>query len=204
MKKTEHVLLDAAEGAGAAAHASAAGSARRVVRVWVVEDDEVLRRLYAESLNQQPGIRCMRQFPSAEAVLATLAEERPPDLILMDVNLEGRNGLSAIQPIKRLAPAVKVLMMTMFTNTDYEAEAFHAGASGFVLKSYEFEEIVRLIHQAHRHPGSPGLFPNLPLRDKAELQTDLEQAGARTSGKRFSLVRAFRQLCAGGRRQTAS
>jgi len=175
-----------------------AGSPRRVVRVWVVEDDAVLRQLFAQSLNQQPGIRCMRQFPSAKALLATLAEERPPHVVLMDVNLGHESGLSAIQPVKRLAPSVKVVMMSMFTNSYYEAEAFRAGASGFVLKTYEFEEIVRLIHEAHSAPGSPGLFRNL------EVEMELAGAGARSSGKRFSLVRAIRQLYAGARRQTAS
>ena len=201
MKKTEDALLNESNGAGA--NTLAAAAARRVVRVWVVEDDPVLRQLFAESLDRQPGIRCRRQFPSAEAVLAALAEERPPDLILMDVNLEGQSGLSAIRPIKRLAPSVQVLMMTMFTNSRYEAEAFCAGASGFVLKSYEFEEIVRLIHEALRHPGSPGLFRNLPLDNKAVLEMELEETGAHDSAGRFSLAAAFRQLCAGARRQTA-
>lgn len=201
MKKAESALLNETNGASAAAHT--AGSARRVLRVWVVEDDEVLRQLYAELLSQQPGIGCRRQFPSAEALLATLAEERPPDLILMDVNLGAQSGLSAIRPIKRLAPSVKVVMMTMFTNSDYELEAFRAGASGFVLKSYGFEEIVRLIHEAHRNPGSPALFRNLPLNNQAEPEVELEEAGGGGSGGRFGLVGAIRRLCVGGRRQTA-
>jgi DNA-binding NarL/FixJ family response regulator len=178
------------------------GSRRRVLRVWVVDDNAALRELFAHLLTKQPGIRCARQFPSAEAVLATLAEERPPDMIILDVNLGGQSGLSAIRPIKKLAPSVKVLMMTMFSNGHYEAEAFHSGASGFLLKSYGIDEIAKLIHAAHCSPGAPGLFPIMAQHKEAEL--GLKKARASRSGGRFNLVGALKQLCGAPRRQTAS
>jgi DNA-binding NarL/FixJ family response regulator len=170
--------------------------------VWVVDDDDDLREIFAGLLTKQPGIRCTRQFPSAEALLATLAEERPPDMVLLDINLGGQSGLSAVRPIKQLAPSVKVLMFTMFSNSHYEAEAFHSGASGFLLKSYAIEDITRLIHEAHRNPGAPGLFPNMALLNQIEL--DRAKAGAAASGRRFSLVGTLRRLCSAPRRQTAS
>jgi len=203
VKTTEENLLPSeAKGISAPAHAAVNGSERRVLRVWIVDDNAALCELYAHLLTKQPGIRCTRQFPSAQAVLATLAEERPPDTILLDINLGAQSGLSAIQPIKKLAPSVKVLMLTMFSNSHYEAEAFQSGASGFLLKSYGLDEIAKLIHEARRNPGAPSLFPNLALRK--ELGLDLAEAGARGSRKRFSLAGALRQLCGGPRRQTAS
>jgi DNA-binding NarL/FixJ family response regulator len=204
MKRAESVLPNEAKTGSTEVRASMAGPVRRVVRVWVVEDDAILRQLFAQSLNQQPGIRCTRQFASAEALLATLAEERPPHVVLMDVTLGQQSGLAAIQPVKRLAPAVKVVMMTMFSNSYYEAEAFRAGASGFVLKSYEFAEIVQLIHEAHSNPRTPRLFRNLCLDNQTDLERKLADAAARGSRRRFSLVRALRQLYAGARRQTVS
>jgi DNA-binding NarL/FixJ family response regulator len=117
VKATEDSRLTEAKGDDTRACSSANGSSRRILRVWVVDDNAALRELFARLLTKQPGIRCTRQFPSAEAVLATLAEERPPDMILLDINLGGQSGLSAIRPIKQLAPAVKVLMLTMFSNS---------------------------------------------------------------------------------------
>jgi DNA-binding NarL/FixJ family response regulator len=168
----------------------------------MVDDNAALRELFTQLLTKQPGIRCTRQFPSAETVLVTLAEERPPDMILLDVNLGGQSGLSAIRPIKKLAPSVKVLMFTMFSNSHDEIEAFHSGASGFLLESYGFEEITKLIHAAHCNPGAPDLFPNIALYKDAEL--DRQKAAAHDSSKRFSLVGALRQLCSAPRPQTAS
>jgi DNA-binding NarL/FixJ family response regulator len=93
-------------------------------------------------------------------------------------------------------------MLSMFSNSYYEAEAFHLGASGFLLKSYEVDEITKLIHEAHYNPGAPGLFPNMALYK--ELELDRKKAAAYGSGRRFSLVGALGQLCSGPRQQTAS
>jgi DNA-binding NarL/FixJ family response regulator len=194
MKTTEDVLLAEANGASATVGAAVNAPARRVVRVWVVDDNADLRGLFAQLLNSQPGIRCTRTFPSAEAILATLAEERPPDVLLLDINLGGQSGLKAIRPIKKLAPSVKVLMWTMFSNTHYEAEAFRSGASGFLLKSYEVDEIVKLIHEAHRNPGAACLFPNMEL---------IEKAGASGSARPLSLIGTLRRLYTTPRRQAA-
>jgi DNA-binding NarL/FixJ family response regulator len=201
VKITEDLLLPEGKGVDALAPVSENGSKRRVLRVWVVDDNAALRELFAHLLTKQGGIRCTREFPSAEAVLAALEEERPPDMILLDINLGGQSGLAAIHPIKKLAPSVKVLMFTMFNNTHYEMEAFHSGASGFLLKSYEVDEIVRLIHEAHRNPGSPSLFPNMALQKQVDLER--EAAGVVRSSRSYNLVGALRRLCRAPRRQTA-
>jgi DNA-binding NarL/FixJ family response regulator len=175
-----------------------------MLRIWVVDDNSQLRELFGKLLNTQPGIRCTRWFASAEAVLATLAEERPPDMILLDINMGGQSGLAAIQPIRKIAPSVKVVMWTMFTNSRYEAEAFNAGASGFLLKSYEASEIVALLHEASRNPRAPALFPNLAFNRETRRTTvaEIKSAGAKTPPRRFSLAGAFRQLCGGGARRS--
>jgi DNA-binding NarL/FixJ family response regulator len=54
-------------------------------------------------------------------------------------------------------------MFTMFNNSRYEEEAFASGASGFLLKRYEVNEIANLIHEADRNPGHPRLFPNIEM-----------------------------------------
>jgi DNA-binding NarL/FixJ family response regulator len=174
-----------------------AGTDRRVIRVWIADDQRDLRELFGELLNKQPGIRCRRWFSSAEAVLKALAEERPPDMILLDINMGRTSGLDAIGPIRQLAPSVKILMWTMFSNSHYEAEAFRAGAAGFLLKTYEAPEIVALLHEARANPGSAALFPSLSLngglpKNVAEL---VPEPGVTAEKKPFSLAGAFRQFC---------
>ena len=84
-----------------------------------------------------------------------------PGFILLDLNIGKENGLSAIRPAKKLAPTVKVVMLTTFNNTYAEAEAFRSGASGFLLKIYEVGEIIELIQKSFYHPDDRRLFPNL-------------------------------------------
>jgi DNA-binding NarL/FixJ family response regulator len=201
VEATGDVLIRRAKSRFAPVRASVAGAERRALRVWVVDKDAALRELFAQLLTQQPSIRCRRQFSSAEAVLAALAEERPPDVILLDLDLGERGAMSAIRLIRKLAPSVKVLMLTMFSNIHSEVRACRAGASGFLLLSYELKEIVNLIHQAHRNPRAPGLFPNMAIQKEAEFEA--KRGRARGSSKRFSLLGVLRQLCRTPRRPTA-
>ena len=194
VKITENIVPSKAKGVSAPALASVGGTARRVLRVWVVDDNTALSELLSQLLSKQSGLRCNRQFPSVAAVMATLAEERPPDIILLDINPGGQNGLAAIRSMRKLAPSVRVLMMTMFSNGYYEAEAFREGAAGFLLKSYELPEIVKLIQAAYHNPDEPALFPNMALRKEFDLGLGLENAGTRGTGGRFGLIRGLRQL----------
>jgi DNA-binding NarL/FixJ family response regulator len=196
MRTTANVVLDEPKTGRISASASVnSGSERRVLRVWVVDDNAALGELFAQLVSNRPGIRCNRCFPSAEALLTTLAEERPPDVILLDVNLSGKSGLAAIGPIKKLAPSAKVLMFTMFSNSYYEAEALRLGATGFLLKSYEVDELAQLIHLAYRNPGTPGMFPRTRLVANTERKLEPEESRSVEPSSPFSLVGAFRSLC---------
>src|SRR3954470_8653431 len=152
------------------------GEGKRRLRLWMVDDHAPLRRGIAQWLDADAGIRVVQQFDSAKAMLGALSDERPPDVILLDLNIGKENGLLAIEPIKKLAPAVKVLMFTTFTNTFAENEAFRLGASGFLLKIYEPQEIVGLIYQSVYHPEDPELFPNINRR--SGLQNQITPKGA--------------------------
>jgi DNA-binding NarL/FixJ family response regulator len=168
-------------------------SGKRVTRVWIVDDNSALRVLFSQLLNKDQALKCSRQFADTDGMLAALAEEKPPDMILLDMYLGGRNSLEAIRPALKLAPSVRVMMMTMFSNSYYEAEAFRAGAAGFLLKSYEPEEIVKAIHEANQFPGSMALFPNLALQTMVRQEatsSSCEGDGVR----KFSLKRMLREI----------
>lgn len=164
----------------------------RVLSVWVVDDNAPLREVFTQLLDRQRGIRCTRSFASGAGILATLDEERPPDVILLDINLGADSGLTFIRPIRKLAPSVKVVMFTTFRNVHYAAEAFRAGASGFLLKTYEIDDIVRLIRKAYADRGGSQLF-----RDKQIFSPALSEVVGETGAgvhRRFSLTGVIRQF----------
>lgn len=123
----------------------ARAAAERAVSLWLVDDNAELRGILAENFSLEPGIDCSRQFSSAEELLAALETGAPPDVVLLDVNMRGMRGVDAIAPIKRLAPRTRVLMLTTFYDSHDALTAFRAGASGFLLKSYDFSRIAQAV-----------------------------------------------------------
>ena len=122
--------------------------ARRLKRVWLVDDDAAFRELMMNLLAKSDGIECDHGFGSAELLLFSLARETPPHTILLDVNLRDRNGIDFIQPIKALAPATRVFMFTTFFDPEHAKRALRSGAAGFLLKSASIEEILDRITQS--------------------------------------------------------
>jgi len=198
MNEFKEVAKNGRQHSGAAA-STAPGSNHRLLRLWIVDDDSGYREGFARFLNSGQGLRVTRHFGSVEPLLAALAEERRPDIVVLDLNIGKENGLSAIGPIKKLAPGVKVLMLTTFNNTCAEAEAFRLGASGFLLKIYELDEIRQLIQQSFYQPSDPRLFPNQTRngRPRASMNPDSNKAACDQRGF-FGLLR---QLSGPWRRQ---
>src|SRR5271166_4028311 len=121
-------------------------------RVWLVDDDEIVRSLLARMLGKVSGIECPREFSSPDALLAALERETPPDTILLDVHLGDQNGIDFIQPIKSRATATRVLMLTTFHDSGHKRRALQAGASGFLVKRATLAEIAEHILPPQTHP----------------------------------------------------
>ncbi|MBC8097455.1 MAG: response regulator transcription factor [Akkermansiaceae bacterium] len=162
------------------------------VNVWLVDDSENFRVLLAALLEDEGGIKCVRQFSSAEEVLAILAKEPGPAVILLDNRMPGMGGLAAIRPITELAPATHVLMLTTFGDTEVKARALRDGASDFLLKSFHVAEIAERIRRVQARPKRPALVSATtdsawPDRRAAEMmgvgmgseQTQLPELGRR-------------------------
>lgn len=129
------------------------------IHVWLVDDNARFRNLLAQLLGMETGIECTRQFPSPDALLDALAREAPPDVILLDIEMGAQCGLDAIQPIRALAQATQVIMLTAFYDSAWEQRAIMEGAANFLLKRTAVNEIAAHIHEAHQHPAAHRLAP---------------------------------------------
>ena len=131
------------------AQRSAAGkpTAPAPIGVWLVEDNHTFRNTVARVLNQAAGIECGRHFADSEGALAALDEGAVPDVVLLDVELPGLNGLEAVRRIKSLSPSTRVVMLTVFDDHDKVFRAICAGASGYLLKTSPVEKIIESIHE---------------------------------------------------------
>ena len=154
------------------------GSEQKVLRTWHVDDNKNFRELLATFLSQEPGFKCERSLPSAESALDALANEKPPDIILLDIRMDGMSGLDAIAPIKRLAPQTAVLMLSTLYGPDDRRRAIESGASDMLSKSLRVEEIVERARWAHegliqaRTNERPQANESVPLKP-ATKRTDI-------------------------------
>ncbi|MCX6886600.1 MAG: response regulator transcription factor [Verrucomicrobia bacterium] len=116
--------------------------------VWLVDDNEAIRELLPQLLDEQLRLRVTRTFATATQALAAAQEGTAADAILLDVHLGGESGLDYIRPLHQYAPESRIIMFTTFMNTEEESRAFSEGASGYLLKSARVERIARTIHES--------------------------------------------------------
>jgi DNA-binding NarL/FixJ family response regulator len=138
--------MEATSKASKAAEASMAG--QTPVSVWLVEDNHTFRNTVARVLDRIESVECSQHFSNAEDALDAMAGGGVPDVILLDVELPGQDGIAAVQRIKSLSPATRVVMLTVFDDHEKVFKAICAGASGYLLKTSSVDRIVESIHEA--------------------------------------------------------
>jgi DNA-binding NarL/FixJ family response regulator len=129
------------------------GRAAMTISVSVVEDDARVRGSLARLVDRSPGFRCLSQHQSAESALAELPAVRP-DVVLMDINLPGLNGVECVRRLKPLLPQAQIVMLTVYEDTDLIFAALAAGATGYLLKRTPRAELLAGIRDVQQG-GSP-------------------------------------------------
>jgi DNA-binding NarL/FixJ family response regulator len=123
------------------------------ISVSIVEDNDKLRGTLAKVIGRAEGFRCASDYGSAEDALAGLPKIKP-DVVLMDINLPGMNGVECVRQLKAQLPATQVMMLTVYEDTENIFNALAAGASGYMLKRTPARELLDAIREVHRG-GSP-------------------------------------------------
>jgi len=146
-----------------------------VIRVLLVDDQGLIRAGFRSLLERPEDIVVVGEAKDGEEGIR-LAGSLRPDVVLMDIRMPGLDGLEATRIIagdERLA-GVKVLILTTFESDDYVYEALRSGASGFVVKDTEPEELVQAIRVVARGDAllSPGVTRRL-IADIAEKGRDV-------------------------------
>jgi DNA-binding NarL/FixJ family response regulator len=115
------------------------------VRVLLVDDDHLMRAGLAELLTIDPSIEVVAQAATGDEAVVLTRRYRP-DVVLMDVQMPGLDGITATQQLVAEIPEVRVLILTTFELDDYIFGALRAGASGFMLKRTRPEELIAAVH----------------------------------------------------------
>lgn len=109
--------------------------------IAIVEDNVKIRDLIQKFLNMQEDMNCDIVESSVESFLKFLKSGQKPDIVLMDINLEGMTGIEGMKLIKQKHPEIEIIMLTIYHDSHKIFESLKAGASGYLLKHTSLPEI---------------------------------------------------------------
>ena len=133
----------------------------RSIRVGLVEDDEGIRASLGDILGRSKTCHLVCSCADAESALTTLAQHQP-EVVLMDINLPGMNGIECVRQLKKRLPAAQVIMLTVYGDSERLFRSLMAGASGYLLKSTPSAKLLEAIRDV-RAGGSP-MTPQIARR----------------------------------------
>ncbi|MCI3223730.1 response regulator transcription factor [Streptomyces sp. NP-1717] len=134
---------------------------RELVRVVIVDDEQLMRMALRLCIDGEPDLSVVGEAADGDAAI-TMVDEQRPDVVLMDVRMPGRDGLSATREILARSVPPGVLMLTTFDSDDLLLGALRAGALGFVLKDTHPSQILDAIRSVAN--GEPVLSPAATAR----------------------------------------
>ncbi len=157
----------------------------------LVEDNPEYRHVIEIALKRDPGMELVSKIGTAERALAVLQDmstRTPPDLILLDLNLPGMNGLEAIPLFKEYAPETEIIILTQ---SDKEADilcAISQGISGYLLKSATIKEIKDGIQTVM--DGGSSLDPNVArfILNTAKTKLSKQAQGKSLSNRELEIL----------------
>ncbi len=123
------------------------------VRVSIIEDEDWLRENLAHEIQQSPALCYVNCYRTAEGALQGIPRDHP-DVVIVDINLPGMDGVECIRRLKLDLPETQFLMLTVYEETDKIFNSLRAGASGYLLKRSSTKELFEAIEQV-RVGGAP-------------------------------------------------
>ena len=123
------------------------------IKICIVEDLEEVREGMVSLLTLDERFELLAAFPDAEKAAAELPAWQP-DIVIMDINLPGMNGIDCIKKVKALCPQSQFIMFTIYEDDEKVFEALAAGASGYLLKKTAFNKIADSLIELYAG-GSP-------------------------------------------------
>ncbi|ASN51371.1 response regulator transcription factor [Sinomonas sp. R1AF57] len=133
-----------------------------MIRILVVDDQALIRAGFRALLDAEPDMEVVGEAGSGSAAVAE-AERLSPDVVLMDIRMAGGDGLEATRIILGAhREGLKVIILTTFELDEYVTGAIRAGASGFLVKDTEPEDLVRAVRAVH--DGDAMLSPSVTRR----------------------------------------
>lgn len=144
------------------------------LNIWLVEDDQYLRESYSNIINSSEAFMVSYTFRTGEEVVKALLKIEKPDIIMMDIDLPGMDGVKCTETIKEKYHDITIIMVTVYDDSELVFQSLGAGASGYITKSSNYQQLLgaiseianggapmsskiakMVIESFHRNPESP-------------------------------------------------
>ena len=153
----------------------------RIWKIILADDHQIVLDGLQEILETVPEFQVTGQAKNSRVLLSLLGEQHP-DLILLDLNMPGKDGLEILEEMKARFPAVKILVLTMYNSPEIVRRALSLGADGYLLKDHGRDELMFALREvlAGRHFVSEQVKPHAdetrePFRDHYHAKTTLTE-----------------------------
>ncbi len=156
--------------------ATGEGYSDQVIRVLIADDHALFRQALRAVLDGEPDLDLVGEASDGEEAIR-MAEELAPDVVLMDVRMPNIAGIDAARRLKESLPSTKVVMLTVSDDEEDLFDAIKAGASGYLLKEINPDEVARAIRQIQA--GQSLLSPSMASKLLTEFATMTKQAEER-------------------------
>ncbi|WP_211211259.1 response regulator transcription factor [Spirosoma luteum] len=153
------------------------------MKILVVEDEPKLASFVKKGLEEQS---CEVDVAFDGQIGRTMALNNSYDVIVMDVNLPKMNGFDVVQSIRQEKNRTPVLMLTAMGSVDNKLTGFEAGADDYLVKPFEFRELMARLRALTKRSNDAGMQTN--VLKVADLELDLNEKVARRSDKRIELT----------------
>lgn len=140
------------------------------IRVLIVDDLSETRENVRKLLQFETDIKVIGQAGTGEEAVE-MAKEFQPDIILMDINMPGIDGIGASQKITEIAPTVQIIIMSVQSDPNYLRRAMMAGARDFLTKPFGGDELVAAIRRVHeKRPARPAPAQQMQMNQRVDGQ----------------------------------
>lgn len=173
---------------------------KKSIQILIYEDNVLLRESLTNLLALTGEYEVLASFPDCSDVLNQV-RQLDPDVILMDIDLPGINGIEAVKLIRGINPQVQIIMLTVFDDNTHVFDAMYAGANGYLLKKYISDKLLHAIQEVLQGgaPMSPSIArmiitslqqPTVAAKDYSLTNREKEILQLLSTGNSFKMIAA--------------
>jgi DNA-binding NarL/FixJ family response regulator len=171
------------------------------IRVIAFDDNKDLREMFRMLVDAQADMVCVAVHPDLSQLMRDI-DAAKPDVIVMDIQMPGMNGIDGVKAIKARYPDAHILMQTVFEDEEKVFDAICAGASGYILKTANADDMVQAVRSVHAggSPMTPSIAakvltrfrataaPNTPEEDYNLTQRERDVLGLLVKGLSYKMI----------------